>query len=134
MNLVESFKIALTSLASNKMRSLLTMLGIIIGVGAVIALQSIGEGVVASSMARLTANGTNLITISPGSTSSGGVATSTSASTLTLEDAEAMLDTTRITAASAVAPELQSGGQLVYGSINTVGRGVGTTTEYPQVR
>jgi len=134
MNFIESFKIALTSLASNKMRSLLTMLGIIIGVGAVIALQSIGEGVVASSMARLTANGTNLISITPGSTSSGGVATSTTAATLTLEDAEAMADTTRITAAQAVAPELQTGGQLVYGSVNTVGRGVGTTTAYPQVR
>ena len=59
MNIFESFKIALTSLASNKMRSLLTMLGIIIGVGAVIALQSIGEGVVQNSLNRLTANGTN---------------------------------------------------------------------------
>jgi len=134
MNIIESFKIALTSLASNKMRSLLTMLGIIIGVGAVIALQSIGEGVVASSMARLTANGTNLITITPGNTSSGGIATSTTAATLTLEDAEALQDTTRITAATAVAPELQSGGQLVNGNINTVGRIIGTTTDYPEVR
>jgi putative ABC transport system permease protein len=134
MNIIESFKIALTSLASNKMRSLLTMLGIIIGVGAVIALQSIGEGVVASSMARLTANGTNLITISPATQTSGGIAQSTTNNNLTLEDAEAMQDTTRITAAAAVAPELQSGGQLVNGNLNTVGRIIGTTTDYPAVR
>jgi putative ABC transport system permease protein len=134
MNIFESFKIALTSLASNKMRSLLTMLGIIIGVGAVIALQSIGEGVVASSLARLTANGTNLVTISPGSTSSGGVATSTTNANLTLEDAEAMDDPTRVTAALAIAPELRAGGQLVYGSKNTVAQGIGTTSAYPQVR
>ncbi len=134
MNIFESFKIALTSLASNKMRSLLTMLGIIIGVGAVIALQSIGEGVVQNSLARLTANGTNLVTISPGSTSSGGVATSTTNANLTLEDAEAMDDPTRVTAALAIAPELRANGQLVYGSKNTVAQGIGTTSAYPQVR
>jgi putative ABC transport system permease protein len=134
MNPTELFRLAIRALGANKLRSVLTMLGIIIGVGAVIALQSIGEGVVASSMARLTANGTNLITITPGNTSSGGVATSTAAATLTLEDAEAMEDTTRITAASAVAPELQSAGQLVNGSTNTVGRIIGTSSEYPQVR
>src|SRR3954470_9533169 len=102
MNIIESFKIALTSLASNKMRSLLTMLGIIIGVGAVIALQSIGEGVVASSLAKLTANGTNLVTISPATQTSGGIAQSTTNNNLTLEDATAMADPTRITAAAAV--------------------------------
>jgi putative ABC transport system permease protein len=134
MNIIESFKIALTSLASNKMRSLLTMLGIIIGVGAVIALQSIGEGVVQSSLNRLTANGTNLITISPASQSAGGIAQSTTNANLTLEDAEAMTDTTRITAATAVAPELRAGGQIVYGSKNSVGQGIGTTTPYPNVR
>ena len=60
--------------------------------------------------------------------------TSTTAATLTLEDAEAMEDTTRITAAAAVAPELQSAGQLVNGSTNTVGRIIGTSSEYPEVR
>ena len=134
MNIIESFKIALTSLASNKMRSLLTMLGIIIGVGAVIALQSIGEGVVQNSLSRLTANGTNLVTISPGNTSSGGVATSTTNANLTLEDAEAMDDPTRVTTALAVAPELRAPGQLVYGAKNTVAQGIGTTTAYPTVR
>ena len=133
MNVFESFKIALTSLASNKLRSLLTMLGIIIGVGAVIALQSIGEGVVASSLAKLQANGTNLITVQPQSQSVGGITLPSSNSTLTYEDALAMQDTSRIPDASGVAPEYQSGGQLVYNSKNTFGQAVGTNDSYPDV-
>ena len=133
MSILESFKIALTSLVSNKLRALLTMLGIIIGVGAVIALQSIGQGVVAASLAKLEANGTNLITISPASASSGGIALSTTNSNLTLEDAEALEDTTRIPDASSVAPEVQSGGQVVYNSRNSFAQAVGTTGEYPDV-
>ncbi len=134
MNIIESFKIALTSLASNKLRSLLTMLGIIIGVGAVIALQSIGEGVVAASQKRLEVNGTNLVTIQPTSQNVGGIALSSSNNNLTLEDAEAMADTSRVTRASAVAPEYRSGGQLVYNSKNSFGQAVGTTEAYPSVR
>ncbi|HEX2915362.1 MAG TPA: ABC transporter permease [Chloroflexia bacterium] len=134
MNLLESFKIALSSLASNKLRALLTMLGIIIGVGAVIALQSIGAGVVDASQKRLTQNGTNLITIQPATQTVGGVAQQTTNSNLTYEDALAMQDQTRITKALAVAPEYRSGGQLVYNSRNTFGQAVGTTEDYPAVR
>ncbi len=134
MNIVESFKIALTSLASNKMRSLLTMLGIIIGVAAVIALQSIGEGVVQSSLNKLTANGTNLVTISPSTQTTGGIAQSTTNANLTLEDAQAMDDPSRITSALAIAPELRSGGQIVYGTKNSFGQAIGTTVPYPDVR
>ncbi len=133
MNIFESFKIALTSLASNKLRSLLTMLGIIIGVGAVIALQSIGEGVVATSLKRLQAQGTNLITISPAAQNAGGIILQSSNNNLTLEDSQAMDDTSRITKALGEAPEYQSGGQLVYNSKNTFGQAVGTTEKYPDV-
>src|SRR5690349_19781146 len=121
MNILESFKIALSSLASNKLRSFLTMLGIIIGVGSVIALESIGAGVVDKSLKQVERNGTNLVTIQPTSQSVGGIRLQTSNSNLTLEDAEALQDTDRITKVTAVAPELQSGGQLVYGSKNTFG-------------
>ncbi len=134
MNVIESFKIALSSLASNKLRSFLTMLGIIIGVGSVIALQSIGEGVVDKEQKRLQQNGTNLITVQPTSQSIGGVRLQTLNSNLTTEDSDAIADTDRVSKASAVAPEYQSGGQLVYGSKNTFGIGVGTTEEYPAVR
>src|SRR5438105_3348430 len=102
MNIIESFKIALTSLASNKLRSFLTMLGIIIGVAAVIALQSIGDGVIASSQKRLQANGTNLITIRPTTQTFGGIALSSNNSTLTVEDADLLADPQRVTKAVAV--------------------------------
>jgi putative ABC transport system permease protein len=134
MNILESFKIALTSLASNKLRSFLTMLGIIIGVGSVIALQSIGDGVVDQQQKRLEQNGTNLITIQPTSQTVGGIRLQSSNSTLTLEDAEALTDQSRVSKVVAIAPEYQSGGQLVYGSKNTFGIGVGTTDAYPAVR
>ncbi len=134
MNVFESFKIALSSLASNKLRSLLTMLGIIIGVGSVIALQSIGEGVVDKEQKRLQQNGTNLITVQPTSQSVGGIRLQTGNSNLTLEDSEAIADPERISKAEAAAPELQTGGQLTYNSKNTFAIGIGTTEAYPIVR
>ena len=134
MNLLESLKIALTSLASNKLRAFLTMLGIIIGVGSVITLSSIGAGVVDKSLKQIERNGTNLITIQPASQTVNGVRLQTQNSNLTLEDAEAIADQTRVSAATAVAPEYRSGGQLVYGSKNTNGQAVGTTAAYPNVR
>ena len=72
MNLTESFLTALDSITANKMRSILTMLGVIIGVAAVIALMSIGNGVTASVTGEIDAIGTNLITISPDMENSGG--------------------------------------------------------------
>ncbi|HEX2914893.1 MAG TPA: ABC transporter permease [Chloroflexia bacterium] len=134
MNLFEVIKVALTSLASNKLRAFLTMLGIIIGVGSVITLSSIGAGVVDKSLKQIQRNGTNLITIQPASQTVNGVRLQTQNSNLTLEDAEAVADQTRVTAAAAVAPEYRSGGQLVYGSKNTFGQAVGTTAAYPAVR
>ena len=63
MNLIESFRVSMGALASNKLRSFLTMLGVIIGVGAVIALVSLAQGATAQIEARLTALGTNMITV-----------------------------------------------------------------------
>src|SRR3990172_12942762 len=80
---------ALENLNANKMRSMLTVLGIVIGVAAVIAMLSIGRGAQASITSRIESMGTNLIYVSPGSTSQGGVSSAAgSAGTLTLDDAE----------------------------------------------
>ena len=68
----ENFKIALRALRANKMRSILTMLGIVIGVATVVALLSIGKGATASITSQIQSNGTNLLTISPGRQQSGG--------------------------------------------------------------
>ena len=135
MSIWESFRIALRSLSSNKLRSALTMLGIIIGVGAVIALMSIGRGAQAGILASIQANGTNLLYVSPGSTSSGGVNQGAgSASTLTLADANALANQDDAPAIAAVAPEYSSGGQVVYQGQNTRTRITGITPDYAQVR
>lgn len=87
----ESVQIAITALLSNKLRSILTMLGIIIGVGAVIAMISIGMGVrqnVTNSIASL---GSNMLIVTPGSTNQGGVRSAAGSSQkLKYEDAEAI--------------------------------------------
>ena len=86
MNIVESFRIAMRSLGANKMRAGLTMLGVIIGVAAVIALVSIGRGMSAAVTAQVESIGTNLLFVRPGSSQQGGVrGAEGSAGTLTLE-------------------------------------------------
>lgn len=88
MNIIESIRIALRSLSANRLRSFLTMLGVIIGVAAVIALLSIGRGAQAAITAQIQSLGTNLLFVQPGSISQGGVRTAAgSAATLTLDDA-----------------------------------------------
>src|SRR5512143_2885716 len=82
---------ALENLNANKMRSMLTVLGIVIGVAAVIAMLAIGRGAQSSIASRIESMGTNLIYVSAGSTNSNGVRTASgSASTLTLDDADAL--------------------------------------------
>src|SRR5574340_294780 len=91
MSFLESVRIALRSLSANKMRSGLTMLGIIIGVMAVIAMLSIGRGAQAAITAQINSIGTNLLFIRPGATQQGGVrAAEGSAATLTIEDGQAL--------------------------------------------
>jgi putative ABC transport system permease protein len=135
MNLTESVRIALRSLAANKMRSTLTMLGIIIGVGAVITLMSIGRGAQAQILGAVQSNGTNLLFVQPGSTQTGGVRTEAgTAATLTYEDALALKDPELAPSVAEVAPELGSAGQLQYQGQNTRTRLSGVTEAYAVVR
>ena len=90
-NFISSFIIAFESLASNKVRATLTMLGIIIGVAAVITMTAIGQGAKKAVTDQIATLGTNLLTIYPGATFSGGVSSGTGGSNkLTESDAEAM--------------------------------------------
>ncbi len=131
MNIIVSMRIALNALRANKLRASLTMLGIIIGVGAVIALVSIGRGASAAVDASLQSTGTNLLYVRPGSTQSGGVQSAQgSAATLTLEDAAALADINGIVA---IAPEVDSGGQAVYQGNNMNTRILGITEDYATV-
>jgi putative ABC transport system permease protein len=135
MNVSESLQSALTSLTANKLRSFLTMLGIIIGVAAVIAMLSIGTGAQAAITDQMTSMGTNLLFVRPGSTSSSGVRTAQgSAGTLTLEDAQALADPTLAPDVVAVAPEASTFGQVVYQANNVNTEISGVTPEYETVR
>lgn len=134
MSIFEGIKIAVASLTSNKLRSFLTMLGIIIGIGSVITLQSIGEGVVDKAQQAERANGSNLVTITQARQSYGGITLSNGNSSLTSDDVTALADTSRITRAEAIAPETRIGGLILYGSKNTFGETIGTNEQYPKVR
>jgi putative ABC transport system permease protein len=135
MTFFESIRIALRSLSANKLRSALTMLGIIIGVAAVIALMALGRGAQNQIIASIQANGTNLLFISPGAIQQGGVSQGQgSAATLTLEDAYALKDAELAPAVAEVAPELNTQGQLTFQGQNTRVRVLGVTEPYAVVR
>jgi putative ABC transport system permease protein len=131
ISLAETMEIALGSLTANKLRTLLTALGVIIGVAAVVALMAIGRGSQNSITSAITANGANLLTVRPGSTNAGGVGGQVgSAQTLTTADAEALADPQNVPAASSVSPEYNGNGQLVAGSQNTNARITGVVATY----
>jgi putative ABC transport system permease protein len=136
VNIIESLRIALNSLAANKLRSALTMLGIIIGVAAVIALMGVGRGASAAIDSQINSMGTNLLFVSPGSTSQSGVRTAQgSAQTLTYDDALALADPNNgLTAVAAVAPQAQAFGQVVFKGNNVNTPIIGVTAAYATVR
>jgi ABC-type antimicrobial peptide transport system permease subunit len=118
---------------SNKLRSLLTMLGIIIGVGSVIAMMAIGQGANEAAQATLRAMGTNVLTLFTGQQRRGGVSMGFGTSqTLKLEDAEAILK--ECPAVKAIAPEASSNVRVKYQSQNTSTEVLGTTPDYPDIR
>ena len=128
MNFVESTRIALRSLSANKLRSSLTMLGIIIGVTAVIAMLSIGRGAQAAITSQITSIGTNLLYVRPGAPVQAGVRSAEgSAASLTMEDGAALVDLPNIVG---VAPEVDSFAQVAYLGNNANGRILGVTPDY----
>ena len=135
MNLVTIFRTSLLSLGSNKLRAGLTLLGIVIGVAAVISLMAIGRGVQQSITDRIQSLGTNLLFVRPGQAIQGGVfGGQGSATTLTLDDAYALLDPVFAPNVALVAPELTTSAQVVAGRENTSTQIVGVTPEYSVVR
>jgi putative ABC transport system permease protein len=131
-NWLEPLATAWVGVIAHKLRSFLTMLGIVIGVGAVIALMSIGKGAEASIINSIQGLGTNLLFISPGSTTEGGVRTgSGSATSLTAEDAEAIA--AEISNVVFVAPTSGSSSQVVAGSENMRARTTGITPDYQRI-
>ena len=135
MSLLTVLRTALSSLGANKLRAGLTLLGVVIGVAAVISLMSIGRGAQQAITQNIESLGTDLLFVRPGSASEGGVfGGQGSASTLTLDDAYGLLDPMSAPAVKAVAPELGTSGQIVAGRENTFTQVVGVTPEYQFVR
>src|SRR5512142_155657 len=131
MNIFESMRVALGSLGANKLRSTLTMLGIIIGVGAVIALLSIGQGAGAAITQQVQGIGSNLVFVFPGQASQAGIrAAAGSAATLTLADSEALSDRSCCPSIAQIAPVYNRGAQVTFGGNNTNTQVNGTTPDY----
>ena len=126
MNALTIISTALSSLNSNKLRAGLTLLGIVIGVAAVISLMAIGRGVQATITERIQSLGTNLLFVGPGETSSRGIGGGQgSASSLTIEDAYALRDSPLAPSIDAVAPEMSVQAQVVAGRKNHLHDGGG---------
>lgn len=121
-------------MAVNKMRTSLAVLGIVIGIGSVIALISMGEASKATVQSSIESIGSNLLTVSPGFTSSAGVRGAFGgATTLTNEDAQAIKSSFEITTVKNVSPEYNSRAQVVAGRNNTNTQVVGVEAVYAQV-
>jgi putative ABC transport system permease protein len=135
MNLLLTFRIALRALARNKMRSILTMLGIIIGVGAVIAMVGIGQGASASIQSSIAQLGNNMLYVWSGSSNTGGMRGGMgSNNTLTAEDVAAI--EAECPAVRAASPGVRANGQLVFGNQNWSASGgiQGANEKFPDIR
>jgi putative ABC transport system permease protein len=135
MDLLMIIRVAFRALVRNKMRAALTMLGIIIGVSAVIAMVSIGQGASASVQAQIESIGTNLLFVSAGAQNVGGVRSGTGDSgtnTLTVEDLDAIKR--EVPSVSMVTPTVNARSQLVSGNANWNTSVQGVSEQFPEVR
>ena len=133
MNLYNLFKISIRAVGNNKIRSFLSMLGIIIGVAAVIIMMSIGQGSKESIRSELSTMGTNLLTIRPGADMRGGVRQDPSAmQTLKMADYQRIIREKKFV--TKVSPEVTASGQVVYGNNNTTTTIYGESTEYLDIK
>ncbi len=135
MNVFGGFRIALTALSANRLRSSLTVLGLVIGIAAVITLMSIGRGAESTVTSYIEDLGTNLIFVQPSANVNEGVRGSTgTGSTLTMDDARALEDSLGTSAISMIAPEKSTSAQVIAQGENLRSRILGVTPEYEHVR
>ena len=133
MNYLNLFKVAIKAIASNKFRSFLSMLGIIIGVAAVIIMMAIGQGSKESVRQNIQQMGTNVIMIRPGADMRGGVRQDPSAmQTLKQDDYESIVRNRKFV--TYVSPEVSAGGQAIYGANNTTTSLYGESVEYFKIK
>ena len=133
MNVLPTLKTAMRALARNKLRSFLTMLGIVIGVGAVVAMVAIGQGAKASIQSAIEKMGANMMILLPGSSSAGGIRWGdSSVTTLTPEDAAAIQR--ECPAVAAVSPHVRFSAQVVNGDRNWSTTIEGASPEWEEIR
>jgi len=133
MRVINTIKVAFRALRRNKMRSILTALGIIIGVGAVIAMVSIGNGAKSQVEAQVASLGENVITIFPGSFTAGGMRTGWGgASTLTVDDADAIKR--EVANVLGVTAEMRDRAQVLANGLNWNTQIMGESPDYPSIR
>ncbi len=133
MYLLASVRIALRALRVNKLRSSLTMLGIIIGVGAVIAMVAIGSGAAARIQEQIASIGSNLLIVLPGTATSGGMRMGFG-STLTLTEDDAKAIASEIPGVAAVSASMRGAAQVVFGNQNWSTAIQGTTPDFLLIR
>jgi putative ABC transport system permease protein len=130
---IPAMKIAFRALRINKLRSALTMLGIIIGVGAVIAMVAVGSGATQRIQEQIASIGSNVIMVSPGSVTASGIRLGSGfAMTMTMDDAKALARD--CPSVQAVAPSSRGGAQIVFGNNNWATNVQGTTPDYLIIR
>jgi putative ABC transport system permease protein len=137
MSIIDTIRIAFAALTANKLRSSLTMLGIIIGVSAVITLMAVGQGSQKGVTERIQGLGSNLIFIRPGESQASNVQAAVyggQALTLVDTDAYAINDPERFPYVEGVAPQVDFEARLIAGGENTTTTVIGTTPDYPYVR
>lgn len=134
MNISNLFKIALRAIAANKLRSFLTMLGIIIGVASVIAMMAIGQGSKKSIQANISEMGSNMIMIRPGQDKGPGGAQQDASDmqTMKLKDYEALKEQAKYLAA--ISPSVNASGQFINGNNNTPSTIYGISPDYLEIR
>ena len=133
MKFLASMRIALRALRVNRMRSALTMLGIIIGVAAVIAMVAVGSGATARIQEQIESIGSNLIMVLPGSVTTSGMRLGSGAGvTLTEDDGKAIL--AECPAVSLAVPTVRGGAQVMFGNSNWATSIQGTTPDYLKIR
>lgn len=135
MNFLVIFRVAFRALARNKMRSALTMLGVIIGVASVIAMVSIGQGAQASVQQQIANVGTNLLFIRAGSMNTGGVRSGTDTAgtnTLTVDDIEAIRR--ELPSVGMASPSVNARAQIIFGNQNWNTQVQGVNEQFPDIR
>ncbi len=134
MDFIELFLESLGTLTLNKTRTGLAILGIVIGIGSVIALVSLGQATQQAVQSQIQSLGSNLLTVQPGSTTQGGVRGAMGGrTTLTWDDAKAIASSPQVTTVNKVSPESSNRAQIITGGKNTNSQVIGVTPVYTEV-